>query len=240
MLARFVQVTPDELALLQTSPSAIADLLDEADELSGPLVLSGEARRRMEANAPQVLSRVLTGVDPALQDALAERLGVDRDALGTEAGSAAIFQLMQRRGLLGDESGEDTDSKPGSPHSTLSLDKAWHGVHYLLCGQPEPTEGTLGSVILGGTELGDDDFGYGPARCFDATEVDGIAAELGRDALEDEVVGRYEPEPMTSLGIYPGGWESSDGEWLFEAFRELRDFFQEAAARGSAVVTCLV
>ncbi len=210
--------------------------------LSGgpPVVLSSEARRRLEANAPQVLSRVLTGIDPALQDALAERLGVDRDALGTEAGSTAIFQLMRMRGLARDESDGDTDRTPGQPHSTLSLDKAWHGVHYLLCGHPEPTDDALGSVILGGTEIGDDDFGYGPARYFDPNEVDGIAAELGRDALDDEVAGRYEPARMTSLGLYPGGWESSDGEWLLEAFRELRDFFQDAAGRGHAVVTCLV
>jgi hypothetical protein len=240
MLARFVQVPPDDLAALRDDPSAVADLFD--GELGAPapgLALSPEARERREQRAPQVLSQALAALDPAVQEALARRLGVDTAALGTEEGGSAIVQLMQRRGLIDDEPAEPEDP-PSGGHPTLSLEKAWHGVHYLLCGQPEPTTGGLGSLILGGTEVGDDEFGYGPARFFSADEVEELAAEIGRDALEDEVAGRYEPERMTSLGIYPGGWESTDSEWLLEAFRELRDFFQDATSRGCAVVTCLV
>jgi hypothetical protein len=133
----------------------------------------------------------------------------------------------------------DPDFGGGNGHRSLSLEKAWHGLHYLLSGQAEPQASPLGSVILGGTEIGDDEFGYGEARYFPPDEVATIAAELeGTD--EGELMGRYEPEQMTALSIYPFGWQADDRDWLRRSFRELRWFFKEAGARGSAVVTTLL
>jgi Domain of unknown function (DUF1877) len=57
---------------------------------------------------------------------------------------------------------------------------------------------------------------------------------------DTELSSRYEPAQMTALGIYPGSWRQEDRDWLLESFGELRDFFEAAAARGSAVITCLV
>jgi hypothetical protein len=52
----------------------------------------------------------------------------------------------------------------GSPDD-LDVDKAWHGIHFLLCGQAWESPFPLG-FILGGEEVGDVDVGYGPARVF--------------------------------------------------------------------------
>jgi len=206
MLARFVQVSPEELADLVADPSAVPDLVEEADDLPvGMLTLS----------------------DTQLAD-----------ATGGTHGSA-LLELMVRRGLV------PSDDEPGdmletAERRTLSLDKAWHGIHYLLSGRPEPHLDRWGRVILGGTEIGEDDFGYGPARYFDADEVAEISADLGRPELEAELEDRFDPTRMTALAIYPGGWRSGDCEWVLDGFRQLRGFLADASARGAAVVTCLV
>src|ERR1700724_3006719 len=46
--------------------------------------------------------------------------------------------------------------------AAISIDKSWHGVHYLLCGAAEPTTTLISKAIMGGTEVGDDFSGYGP------------------------------------------------------------------------------
>jgi Domain of unknown function (DUF1877) len=246
MHACFVQVPADDLDALREDPSAVAELFDDEQVAPvGTLALPPAAREQLERRAPQVLSQALTALDPSLQDALAERLGVATEDLGGEAGVGAIFALMERRGLIRNESDAAPEepaatSAAGSGHRTLSLEKAWHGVHYLLCGQAEPAAGPAGSAVVGGTEIGEDEFGYGPARFFTAGEVEEIAAELEQSELERELEARYDPERMSALGIYPGGWQTADREWLLQGFTGLRDFFRDAAARGCAVVTCLL
>ena len=70
----------------------------------------------------------------------------------------------------------DRGSVPGKGTS-ISIEKAWHGLHYLLCGEVEPGSRPLSQAILGGAEVGED-MGYGPARYFTLTQVAGIADEL--------------------------------------------------------------
>ena len=69
-----------------------------------------------------------------------------------EAGVTAVRDALK---------GSDVDAVKTA---TESLEKAWHGVHYLLNGRAESQPGRLAGVIVGGTELGDDEFGYGPSR----------------------------------------------------------------------------
>lgn len=146
---------------------------------------------------------------------------------------------LSRSGLVPSD-GEPGDTFVTDGRRTLSLDRAWHGVHYLLSGSPEPHSGRWGRVILGGTDIGDDDFGFGPARYFDADEVAEISADLGRPELEAELEDRFDPTRMTALAIYPGGWDTGDRDWLLDGFRQLRGFLADASGRGAAVVTCLV
>lgn len=161
----------------------------------------------------------------AESDAFGMNVGAQQVA---RSGGAQILDLMAAR--------EQNETKG---HRTFSLEKAWHGVHYLLYGRSEPDVGPRGA-IFGGTEIGGDDFGYGPARYFLPAEVSEIAGELTGAHVEDELRERYEPAELTARHIYPGGWEPDDRAWLLDSYRELRDFFGEAAGRGSAVLTCLV
>jgi hypothetical protein len=242
MIARYVQIRPDELERILGEPSRIARLFIGNTALPGVRGKLGvEARSRLEQRATTVMSGVVPGLDRELRAGLARRLGVAESDLAGPAGAGALIGLIageaaQRRG---DEPSADTGG--AADHRELSLDKAWHGLHYLLTGSAEPVEGAPGSAVLGGSEVGDDDLGYGAARVFAAGEVSEIAAALGRDGLERELLSRYDPDRMSAAGIYPGGWDRPDQcDWLLAAFRDLLEFFADTAAQGRAVATCLV
>jgi hypothetical protein len=226
MLAHFVEVSPEQLDELQRDPSAVADLFEpEPGQPFGATPLSGEARERFEREAPLMLARTLEALDPAMREALREhlrRLGVDPTTLSSGAGGGSILELMESRASIGAGEGPPAPPEASNGHGALALEKAWHGVHFLLCGEGEPQPG------------------YGPARYFRPAETATIAAELRAVDPETELRSRYEPERMSALGIYPGGWSAEDGDWLLESFGELRDFFGAAAGRGSAVLTCIV
>jgi hypothetical protein len=53
---------------------------------------------------------------------------------------------------------------------------------------------------MGGVEVGED-LGYGPARYFEAGEVNQIAQALSAASLETEMIARFDPAKMTSLEI---------------------------------------
>lgn len=67
-------------------------------------------------------------------------------------------------------------------HTVLSLDKAWHGVHYVLCGEAEPGPTLLSQAVLSGANLGEE-----------AAQVAEIAQALSRPELESESCDRYLP-----------------------------------------------
>ena len=121
---------------------------------------------------------------------------------------------------------------------SVHLEKAWHGLHYLLTGSAGEGGLPLGFLLEGGREIGED-LGYGPARYFEADQVADIARELSRPNLEAEMMARWDPDQMATLGIYPAVFEPDDDEWLMSAFRKLRQFYVDASAANLAVVTCI-
>ena len=57
---------------------------------------------------------------------------------------------------------------------SIDLDKAWHGIHYLLAGTEWEGTGPAAFLLAGGKEVGDVDVGYGPARALSAAELQQI------------------------------------------------------------------
>ncbi|HLN65323.1 MAG TPA: DUF1877 family protein, partial [Symbiobacteriaceae bacterium] len=51
-------------------------------------------------------------------------------------------------------------------HLLTDVDKAWHGIHFLLNGDPWEGEGPLYDAVLGGDAIGETDGDYGPTRCL--------------------------------------------------------------------------
>ncbi len=129
-------------------------------------------------------------------------------------------------------SGEGTDQ--------TDLDKAWHGIHFLLTGTAWEGDWPLSFLLRGGAQVGDIDVGYGPARAFTSAEVREIAAALA-PIDEGTMRSRFDPDKMTELDIYPTIWDRDPAEddtlgYCVEYFGILKEFVTRAAARGDGIV----
>jgi hypothetical protein len=236
MNALFVQVQPGELSGFIAHPASVERLFIPRP---GPRSAAAGLAAAQGPGADAALARLsgmLATLPAPLQEQLAARLGVDAGALTADSSLQKLLELTRLRLA-------ETGSPPAEPpREMLSLDKVWHAVHYLLCGQPEPGQALLSRPVMGGADIGDDDegfSGYGPARYFTAAEVAEFGRAFERPELESEVAGRFDAEHMSRLGIYPG-FEADDAQWALDGFRRLRDFYRAAAGNGRAVVTALV
>jgi len=119
----------------------------------------------------------------------------------------------------------------------IDLDKAWHGIHWLLTGEGWGGEPPLSLAILGGTDIGPDQ-GYGPARFVTPQQVGAVAVALA--ALTDEdLARRYDAKTMDERHIYPTVWERDGAEalgYLIHHVHVLARFYAKAAQRGDAVL----
>jgi len=242
MSAVFVQVEPEEAARTQADPSlAEAYFSDPSESLAGLAAfdkLGSAMQDRVRTVGPQMMAQALSRFDPRTREMLEQRLGVSAATLAGGEGGNALLKLMQERQA---RAAKLVGMAKNRKRNTLSLDKEWHGVHYLLCGSAEPTGDLAGQAVLGGDELGEGEgfSGYGPARLLLAEKVREISGTLNRPQLEAEASGRFDASAMNKLGIYPG-FRASDLAGLIEGIRRLRGFYTQAAASGRAMITCIV
>jgi hypothetical protein len=194
-----------------------------------------------------IMKSGLGAMPPAQREALQKHfqsIGINDESVKTESGAGKLLDSMIERGrqqmaqIGGGMAG--AGSRTGGVLASLSIDKAWHGVHYLLCGKADQVSDIAAQAVMGGDEIGDDDSGYGPARCFAPDLVAKIVAALDRPGLDAEMRARFVPDDMIRLGIYPGGWPPDSLAWLTEEFDRMREFYRDAAANRRAMLTCLV
>src|ERR1700722_3238791 len=65
----------------------------------------------------------------------------------------------------------DDAADAGEAYADLDVDKAWHGLHFLLTGTAWEGAPPLDFIVKGGRQIGDVDVGYGPARAFSSADV---------------------------------------------------------------------
>ena len=133
---------------------------------------------------------------------------------------------------------DDGDSEPPN---YIDLDKAWHGIHYLLTGEAEGGAEPHSLAVFGGEEFGPE-VGYGPARFLTAEQVSSVADALSK--LSPASLGeRFNPKDMEAKEIYPDVIWVRDGEdaldYALEGYQQLQAFYRDAAARGEAVIQWL-
>jgi len=237
MNAMFVQVEEAEIARFVADPEAVEALFaNNKQTATGVQKLVATAQARMQAMGPEQMATMLSRLPEPLRQQLEKSMGRTSEQLASGTGKEDLLRLMQDKLMK-------RGQPAGAPRETMSLEKAWHGVHYLLAGSAEPGPTLLSQAVLGGVELGGDPegfSGYGPARYFRAAQVRELSAELSRPEVEAEAAARFDPGRMAQLEIYPGWSGEQDKEWVMDAFRRLRDFYASAAANGRAVVTSLV
>ena len=131
------------------------------------------------------------------------------------------------------------------PTDHVDADKSWHALHFLLTGTDWGGEPPLDFIVAGGTPVGEEDVGYGPARALRAPEVVALGEAL-RSIEPHTLIGRFDGAKMDKLEIYPsGGWASVDARnpeelgYLTGAYEEIAALVQKGAANGMGLLIWL-
>ena len=225
MMGEFRELTPEALGQLKNDPALVGG------------VVSADFRTATAA-ASSGMDAILAAAPPKQRDMLKQMLAAmspeQRVKMEKEAGKAAVAMQSALASTP-----PATSAPPAGLGVHISLEKAWHGVHFLLCGTAGDAPAPFGQAVLGGTPLGQD-LGYGPARFLEAGDVAAVATALSSiDRVS--LATSYDGAALQAADVYPGGWDDPENrEWLLRAFDELRDFYAAVASRGNAVLIYLV
>jgi uncharacterized protein DUF1877 len=169
----------------------------------------------------------------------------DPEAVATARGPAPRQGFFAR--LLGREPAPPSAAPPpldlqpgeGDLGAGGDLDKAWHGIHYLLTGTAWEGDPPLNFLLVGGRDVED----FETAHTFTAGETREIAAALAR--VEDaELRRRFAPAEMMRLEIYPEIWDRDPAEedpleYLLEMAGVLRGALERVVGHGHGLLVTL-
>lgn len=88
----------------------------------------------------------------------------------------------------------------------ISLEKSWHGLHFVLTGTAWDGSPPLDFLAKGGVPVGDEDVGYGPARILEPAGVAALNAALSA-VSEADFDRNFDPVELTKAEIYPQIWD---------------------------------
>jgi hypothetical protein len=112
---------------------------------------------------------------------------------------------MGMYGSVAIASREDARRLSGTAES-VSLEKAWHGLHYLLTGEVWEGAGPLAFLLSGGEQEGGDEEA---PRWFTPQETVEIhQALLG--VSDDQLWSRFDADEMAQNDVYPGIWDEPE------------------------------
>lgn len=153
--------------------------------------------------------------------------------------------------LIPSQAAEQLIADPGNIHSTLqslegsdsvlSLEKSWHGLHYVLTGTAWEGDPPLNFLAGGGTPVGTEDVGYGPARVLGSEEVNALDTAL-TGFSESDFNRNFDLDGMSREAIYPQIWDEpleelsqEYGSYLWE----MKAFVNRAAESGKALLVAI-
>jgi hypothetical protein len=118
-------------------------------------------------------------------------------------------------------------------HTTryLDIDKTWHIIHFLLNDHPWEGNGPRFGAVLGGTELTDEDLGYGPARYLTPAEVGATSRAIQQIGF-DELWSGLDAARIRAVDLYSEAYAR-------ENYQALQAFFLRAANSNEAVILWL-
>lgn len=157
---------------------------------------------------------------------------------------AAEFQLSWLARLFGAKAPAPPEEKPWQPSQPVidaDVDKAWHGIHFLLTGTDWDGEGPLAFMLQGG-EVILEDTGYGYPHGFSSDEVKEIAAALSSLDV-DQLYEQANPADFARHSIYPEVWTHEPKEecigYVTDYLKELQKFIADVAASNRAMIVYL-
>lgn len=138
------------------------------------------------------------------------------------------------------QNGAEIDISSGK-ENVLDIDKSWHAIHFTLTGEVwgADEKNILSQIVFGGEPVNDEDMGYGPARLLKKALVYQLS-----NALEkiDESSFRqcFDIDGMIENHVYPiMDDENVDEffEYVWSNFKELKEFFRQAADQGQNIIS---
>jgi hypothetical protein len=236
LMGKFREIPPPLLARLQANPALVERILDgDVDQSSrdseDPAQWAASLEAQLKGLPPTDAAQAKGIIAQALNDLPTQPPEVQRALL--QAVSGMLLEAIKKS-----QGKTSTPPRPpeSKPDGRLDIEKAWHGLHFLLAGSAQETTPGAGQAVLGGREVGPDQ-GYGPARLLDPSEVVTVSKALSA-VTPATLKKRFKPEALDQADIYPGGWAEEPGalQWLLDAFKDLQKFYASAASRGSAVL----
>lgn len=125
--------------------------------------------------------------------------------------------------------------------SHVSLEKSWHGLHFVLTGTAWDGQPPLNFLVTGGKPIGEEDVGYGPARLLDLTAVSTLAAAL-TSFTDAQFEKRFDLAALEREEIYPRIWDEPRDDLLSEYggyFQDLKAFVARAAKANQALIIAI-
>jgi hypothetical protein len=111
---------------------------------------------------------------------------------------------------------------------SMDIDKAWHGLHYLLTGTAWTGDPPLNFILAGGTEATDNE--GRTTRLYSSSQLREINRAL-KSVDRPQLQAAYDAAAMMSLDIYPGIWarDAHAFEYCVDHFSALKRFVSKAA-----------
>jgi hypothetical protein len=115
------------------------------------------------------------------------------------------------------------------------LDKAWHGLHFLLTGSAGEAPLPQGMIFAANRHLHGSSYLLSPE---DVAECHRYLSAL----TDDEIAGRYDPNEMARLDLYPNTWLRDGDEglgYLLGNLQTLRAVLRDCVDEGQGLVVTI-
>jgi hypothetical protein len=123
----------------------------------------------------------------------------------------------------------------------LSIEKAWHGLHYLLTGSAKGGKEPLCFLNHGGRSVGRA-LAYGRPRLLGREFVQQLDAAL-QEISDDDLWSRFHAARLTAEGIYPFIWGEPEDQLrdeYLDYFHRLKTFVRRVATWGGELLVVVV
>jgi hypothetical protein len=226
MIGKLRRVSEFELARYKKNPRELVRLL-----AAGPLQLDPQLYEQMR----ETLQR-----SPSVQQMMEMAKQGKRPSGPEQVELQKNMMQLLKQALAVQKASPAKPSGGGPPAENpaaeeLDLHKSWHCLHFLFTGKVDGSDGTpLGEAILGGAEIGGEaaDTGYGPPRGLSPSQVRDVSAALATFPIETKVK-EFDAEAADQAGVYAAHHGQQE---LLDYFRQLREFYADAARKGNAVL----
>ena len=227
MIGKLRQVSEFDLAKYKKNPNEMMRALAGAQDAGS---IAGFAVLRETLEQSPVMKKMLELRQQQKMPSREEQLEMQQEMM------KLMKQAVQtRKEGLGKVS-LGTKEAPAKPaNEELDLHKSWHCLHFMFTGKVEGSDGTaLGDAVLGGREIGGEeaDTGYGPPRGLTPAQVRAVAGALAEFPI-DHKAREFDAAAADRAGIY---FAHHGAEELKEYFTQLRNFYEDAASKGNAVL----